>query len=502
MSESRDDVDSTDVSHLVHLLGEETTEIRMDAAWRLAELAADQPGRVAHVARTLVASLDDPDAWVRRGATWALAEVTDARPHATRRYVSSFAEGLDDDDQLVRESLVYALAEMATEYPAAVRPVGGKLLELLDDDDHLVRRHAADALTALADAFEELEPAVYPQVAEVYEGTQFSGDVQVFDGAEGRYEPRDSTAPVESTGEASPDATEPSGSPRPTGPPDSIPDVPELDLSVADLTTRDLLGFGRHALVRKASYEPPVGGVHVVALKTLRVARTDAFDAAFEQVLRRWRGVADHDHVVSLVADGTSPGYWVATEYMDDGTLADHVGTMGFRESLWVADGLVRAVAHAHARGVVHLGLKPENVLFTRPIENAWSVPKLTDWGLSGLLHSNDAQRTRSPYVAPEQLDAARFGQPDHQTDVYRLGCVLFSLFTGHRPVSGSPRRLRQAVLEEPPRSARAAYPDVPAELDEILARAMARHKGERYESIEDFRRALEVFSTDASEGR
>ena len=170
-------------------------------------------------------------------------------------------------------------------------------------------------------------------------------------------------------------------------------------------------------------------------------------------------------------------------EYMDAGHLGERAGELPFQQALWTAIATTEAVRHAHPRGVAHLDLRPENILF-RSVEGGWDVPKVADWGLSKhlLKHSKSVEGLSPQYAAPEQFDD-NYGSTDDVTDVYQLGAVFYELFTGRPMFQGQPARvMNQALSELPPAPSTVA--DVPAAVDDVLLPALEKRKSERYESV------------------
>ena len=185
-----------------------------------------------------------------------------------------------------------------------------------------------------------------------------------------------------------------------------------------------------------------------------------------------------------MVDYGAEPLPWIAMEYMDGGHLGEFGPEMDLEQGLWTAIATTKAVRHAHRRGIAHLDLKPENVLLRTTGDDTWAVPKVADWGLSKQLleHSKSVEGMSPHYAAPEQFDED-FGPTDDVTDVYQLGAVFYELFTGRPPFEGRPTKVMRAVLDdEPPAPSDVA--DVPDGLDEILLRALAKDRGDRYESV------------------
>ena len=119
-----------------------------------------------------------------------------------------------------------------------------------------------------------------------------------------------------------------------------------------------------------------------------------------------------------------------------------------------------------------------------RSVAGAWDVPKVADWGLSKHLleHSKSVEGLSPQYAAPEQFDDS-YGTPDDITDVYQLGAVFYELFTGEAVFDGQPTQVMHEVLhgEPTPPSERA---DVPPALDDVLLRALATDRADRYESV------------------
>ncbi|WP_251342306.1 serine/threonine-protein kinase [Haloplanus halophilus] len=277
------------------------------------------------------------------------------------------------------------------------------------------------------------------------------------------------------------------GKPTATGegrPPDRIPRAPDVSVDYADLTDERPIGGGGNADVTLATLPARTGDVPL-AIKKPRLSGTLHADAV-DRLLREaetWDKLDDHDHVVGVVDYGAEPLPWIAMEYMDGGHLGERAGRLGTAQALWTALAVTTGVRHAHRRGVAHLDLKPENVLF-RSVDGAWDVPKVADWGLSKhLLDRPESVDGLSPhYAAPEQFDDA-YGPTDDLTDVYQLGAVFYDLFTGRPPFEGDSTAVMRAVLDDspPPPSAVA---DVPEALDDVVMTALAKDRDDRYDDI------------------
>jgi len=193
----------------------------------------------------------------------------------------------------------------------------------------------------------------------------------------------------------------------------------------------------------------------------------------------------EHPDVVAVYDAGEHDGVlWLAMELLRGCDLARYtVAPRLLPEALvlHVAQRLARALAHAHAQGVVHRDIKPGNVMVDLP---SGSV-KLTDFGIAGLA---DMSRTRTGvvlgtpvYMAPEQLAGAA---ADARSDLYSLGVLMFHLLTGQLPhAHGSLGELLRQVAREPAPDVRTLQPGVSPALAAVVAQALhkqpaARHAG------------------------
>jgi serine/threonine protein kinase len=229
-----------------------------------------------------------------------------------------------------------------------------------------------------------------------------------------------------------------------------------------------------------------------VALKLIAplYARDPVFRARFERECRLAAGI-DHPNVVEIFRAGEEGGRLYVTMRFVDGT---DLKTLIARERRLEPERAVALVAQvggaldaAHRRGLVHRDVKPANILVASRdgAERAF----LTDFGIS-------KQRTETPdtaltgagmalgsvdYMAPEQ---AQVRDLDARTDVYALGCVLFHALTGSVPfIRGNDFERMWAHVHEAAPAVSAIEPRVPAALDPVLARALAKAPDDRQQS-------------------
>jgi serine/threonine-protein kinase len=228
----------------------------------------------------------------------------------------------------------------------------------------------------------------------------------------------------------------------------------------------------------------------VVALKTL-LAQPGCSDAEAAEARARFLAEAataqrlSHPAIVKVHASGDDAGVaWLAMELLRGCDLDRYTRAPRLLpEALVVRIGeqLARALAHAHAQGVVHRDIKPANVMFDLPR----GTVKLTDFGIAGLA---DMSCTRTGvvlgtplYMAPEQLAGAA---ADARGDQYSLGVLLFHLLSGRLPHEATSlgELLRQVARESAP-SLLTLRPALPAPLAALVATALqkqpaARHAG------------------------
>jgi serine/threonine-protein kinase len=185
------------------------------------------------------------------------------------------------------------------------------------------------------------------------------------------------------------------------------------------------------------------------------------------------------------------------------GDYLDKVSMMSIPPAVRIIRQICKALAAAHAQGVVHRDIKPENV-FLSGDALAPSI-KVLDFGISRLEGRGGNTLTKTgmvmgtpSYMSPEQ---ARGERVDTRTDVYATGAILYRTVTGKIPFDKEDATATlAAVLMEEPEPPRAIAPHIPEHLELIIQRAMARSPEDRYQTIEELDAALEPFDEDAQE--
>ncbi|EOR72811.1 serine/threonine protein kinase [Thermobifida fusca TM51] len=250
----------------------------------------------------------------------------------------------------------------------------------------------------------------------------------------------------------------------------------------------------------------------LVAVKTLRsdLARDPTFQARFRREAQSAASL-NHPSIIAVydtgedVIDGV-PIPYIVMEYVDGRTLKELLEDnrrLLPERTLEITDGILRALAAAHARGIVHRDIKPANVMLTRQAE-----VKVMDFGIARAM--NDAQATMTQtsqvigtaqYLSPEQ---ARGERVDVRSDIYSTGCVLYELLTGRPPFVGdSPVSIAYQHVREEPIPPTELDPEIPEWIEAIVLRAMAKDREQRYQTAEEMRadiqRGLQGMPTAAS---
>jgi len=211
-------------------------------------------------------------------------------------------------------------------------------------------------------------------------------------------------------------------------------------------------------------------------------------------------------HVVQVFDNGTlddgTP--FIAMELLVGEDLANRVatrGAIGLAEAVDITAQCCRALGRAHAEGIVHRDVKPENIyLAQEPDEQAYVV-KILDFGLAKMALALDGQEqvTRTGdllgtplYMSPEHIRSSR--DVDHRTDLYSLGLVVYMMLTGEVAICGETLGdLVVRICTLPLPRIRAVKPSLPEALEGWFQRACARHAGQRYQSAQEFIDALRI---------
>ena len=189
--------------------------------------------------------------------------------------------------------------------------------------------------------------------------------------------------------------------------------------------------------------------------------------------------------------------------YMSGGSLADRLrqdGALPIAEVSRLLTALAAALDKAHTqKGIVHRDLKPANVMFDPDGE-----PYISDFGIAKIAESStgitgSAILGTPTYMSPEQWKGEK--DIDGRSDVYSLGGMLFEMLTGKLPFERIRRaQLMMKHLTEPPRPILQLNPDLPEECDDLIRKAMAKDRDERYATAGELANALKELVGQKSE--
>jgi len=232
--------------------------------------------------------------------------------------------------------------------------------------------------------------------------------------------------------------------------------------------------------------------------------------ATTKEALSRFRrealaaGRINHPNVVTVfdVVEHAS-STWLVMELLEGDPLSEILNRVGYMEpepAVQLLIPAIRGVAAAHAHGVIHRDLTPDNIFICRSADGKPREAKVLDFGVSkladesvdqvGITGGGHAVGTPA-YMAPEQIRGNISADP--RTDVYALGVVLYQMLAGRRPFDGqiySALMIEIATTDAP--RLRSVQPHVPEALDAIVHRAMARELDQRFPDVKSFLEALE----------
>lgn len=278
----------------------------------------------------------------------------------------------------------------------------------------------------------------------------------------------------------------------------------------------EVLGFGGMSVVYKAMQEPVE---RLVAVKTVKFRVDERPDIwrRFEREVKTLSKLS-HPNVVTVYdcVIGTDSQPYVVMDYLKGSSL-DQVlleGRLSLEQTYGVAAQICLGVGHAHRHEVIHRDIKPANIMLLDDTASGGNIGasngsyrleqaahrqvKVVDFGLAKLgedsrklTHSGELWGS-PPYMSPEQISGR---ECDSRSDIYSLGCVIYEMLTGKDPFWGANvYELLHCHMHNQPPTLACACPDgqFPVQLENVIARAMAKNPVERFASMIDFKDALE----------
>jgi eukaryotic-like serine/threonine-protein kinase len=224
----------------------------------------------------------------------------------------------------------------------------------------------------------------------------------------------------------------------------------------------------------------------------------------FQQEARALVGL-NHPNILTVYEIGEDHStHYIASELIEGETLRQRLmrGRMQLSEAVDVAIQVASALAAAHEAGIIHRDIKPENIMlrpdgYVKVLD--FGIAKLAEQEVPVTIPTDEALLLVETnlgsivgtvrYMSPEQAYGA---QADKRTDVWSLGVVLYEMVTGHAPFTGeTPGEAMHSILETEPLPLRSSIAQTPAELQQIIGKALRKDRKERYQSAHELLEAL-----------
>ncbi len=264
------------------------------------------------------------------------------------------------------------------------------------------------------------------------------------------------------------------------------------------------LGKGGMGIVYKAQH------IFLEEFRALKVmfphlAQDPKFRHRFLREGKEGRKLRNNPHIVAIedqeqAEDGS---LYLAMEYVDGVTLRELLrsahGPLPLPRALNIARGIAEGLQAAHALGIVHRDIKPDNVLMARDAAGN-DLPKVADFGIMSLCEGSTVMGTRplltAPYASPEQWQAQPGSKPDPRTDLYALGITMYEMLTGRLPFrADNPVQWMHAHLTlqpAPPSELNTELAGNPA-IDALVLKLLAKDVNDRHPDAQAFLRELSL---------
>lgn len=257
---------------------------------------------------------------------------------------------------------------------------------------------------------------------------------------------------------------------------------------------KEIIGVGGMANVYKA-YDSIDD--RAVAVKILRDEHMEN-----DELLRRFRNeskaiaVLSHPNIVKVYDVSFNEDIqYIVMEHIDGITLKEYIEqqkVLRWKEAVHFTVQILRALQHAHDKGIVHRDIKPQNIMLLED-----GTIKVADFGIARFARASQHTVTDKAigsvhYISPEQ---AKGENTDEKSDIYSIGVMLYEMTTGTLPFDAdSPVSVALKQIQSQPKRPRAVNPDIPEGLEDITIRAMQKDPARRYQSAAEMLRDIDEF--------
>lgn len=263
---------------------------------------------------------------------------------------------------------------------------------------------------------------------------------------------------------------------------------------------QSLVGVGGMANVYRGVDEK---NGNAIAVKVLKEEFLDN-----EELVRRFKNeskaisILDHPNIVKVYdVSVTDRLQYIVMEYVDGITLKEYLkqrgGTLTWKETVHFATQVLRALQHAHSKGIIHRDVKPQNIMLL-----ADGSIKMMDFGIARFSRAqsqtvSDKAIGSVHYISPEQ---AKGDRTDARTDIYSVGVMLYEMLSGRLPFDGD-GAVSIAIMQISDKAKPLAQvaPNVPQGLCQITEKAMEKDPDKRYQSAKEMLEAIEEFKRNPS---
>lgn len=261
----------------------------------------------------------------------------------------------------------------------------------------------------------------------------------------------------------------------------------------------ELIGVGGMADIYKAT---DITENRTVAVKILKneFAKSEDFQRRFRNESKAI-ALLSHKNIVKIYDVGfTEKIQYIVMEYIDGITLTEYIerqGVLKWRDAVHFTTQILRALQHAHDRGIVHRDIKSQNVMLM-----ADGTIKVMDFGIAHFNRETDKTISEKAigsvhYISPEQ---ARGEMTDEKSDIYSVGVMLYEMLTGVKPFDGdNPVSIALKHMQTQPKPMTEINSSIPEGLEEITMKAMQKEPSKRYQTAGEMIKDIEEFKKNPS---